>query len=94
VREVARGHVLRNRAGEGAGAPGVGRHVDGCIATRAGNYGPNEASVREVSSGHVLRSPAGEGAGTPRVGVTWMAPSWCTPGSSPTHGGFAPKHGG
>jgi len=68
VREVARGHVLRNRAGEGAGAPRDGPHVDGCIATRAGKCGSNEVQVREVSLGRVLRNRAGEGAGAPRDG--------------------------
>ena len=31
VRDVSLGYIVRNHAGEGAGAPGGGRHVDGCI---------------------------------------------------------------
>ena len=43
-----------------------GPHVDGCIATRTGNCGSNEAQVREISFGHIVRNHAGEGAGAPR----------------------------
>ena len=72
-----------------------GPHVDGCIATRTGNCGSNEAQVREISFGHIVRNPAGEGAGAPRGG---RHVDGCIvvhgPGTHPRAPGFAPTHGG
>ena len=47
MREISFGHIVRNHAGEGAGAPRGGPHVDGCIVV----HGPGTAGRMRLTFG-------------------------------------------